>query len=111
MTRASNRKVTDMDIKPEFDHGKNNTRSTSGTSNKTFLKWIVYLIGAVGTFALWQAKGTNRIKYTKFATTHILSIGAGVGGTYIAVFLIHPSTYDNCIDAEEQDMFNLYKGW
>ena len=51
------------------------------------------------------------VKYGKFATTHLLAVGAGAGGTYTVVFLVIPATYEHCVDAEKEEDFELYRGW
>ena len=111
MVRRSRHDGSDEEAQAEFDDGKESSKSYHGPSNKMFLTWMTYLCGAFGACALWHARGSNRVKYGKFATTHLLSIGAGAGGTYTAVFLVIPATYEHCVDAEEEEEFELYRGW
>ena len=110
MVRRSRHVESDEEAKAEFDDGKS-TKSSRGPSRKMFLTWMAYLCGACGDFALWHAKGSNPIKYGKFAISHLLAVSAGAGATYSVIFLVIPATYEHCVDPEQEEDFELYRGW
>ena len=129
MSRASVPEHLEMDIKPQFDHGKgpvprdkkskarSRDKSESELScerkiaDKSCPPWAICILGCLGSYALWLAEGNDRVLYTKFVTSHLLSGGLGVGGTYLSVFHLYPSTYAVCIGKEDQELYAEYKLW
>ena len=110
MVRRSGNVESDGEATAEFDHGQNN-KSSRNHSVRMCLTWMAFLCGTCGNFALWHAKGSNPIKYGKFAISHFLAVSTGAGATYSIMFLIIPATYDHCVDPEQEEDFELYRGW
>ena len=75
------------------------------------LTLLAFLCGTCGNFALWHARGSNPTKYSKFAVSHFLAVSTGAGATYSVLFFIIPATYDHCVDPEQEEDFELYRGW
>ena len=94
-------------VKIEFEEP---AASNSGSNSRKCL-WLAFICGAFGNFALWHARGSDPIKYCKFAVTNFLAVSTGAGATYSAMFFIVPASYDHCIDPAQEADFELYRGW
>ena len=69
------------------------------------------MLACVGVYALFLTRGRDRLIQGKFIGSHIISVGVGVGGCYVAAFHIFPSSLAICIGAEDEEMYPGYRVW
>ena len=90
--------------------GKSSSGSKSNKSltDRSCPTWAVACLGCFATYALFMAKGSDNIKYSKFIGSNMASIGIGVGGCYVISVHVYPST---CFSGEDQEMYQKYRTW
>ena len=115
-TRAGSQIETEMDVKPNVNDLDNKSRSGKSScglkSTKSFTgSTLGLMLGCVGVYALFLTTGSKRLIQGKFIGSHLISVGVGVGGCYIAAFHIFPSSLAICIGAEDEEMYEGYRVW